>query len=41
MRGGFREYLNQSTSLMLAAGEAIGQGLMDAAVDLVVTALSG
>lgn len=41
MRGSFRDYLNESSDVLVAAGEAIGQNLMDAAVDTIVAALAG
>lgn len=40
MSGGFRDYLQESTAVLLAAGEAIRQKLVDEAVESIVRALS-
>lgn len=39
MSGVFRDYLKQSSEVLLAAGEAIRQNLVDEAVEIAVTAL--
>lgn len=40
MDGGFRDYLNESGAVLRAAADAIGQNLLDGAVESIVTALS-
>src|SRR5579864_5749202 len=40
MTGGFRDYLNESSAVLCAAGDAIGQDLLDGAVESIVAALS-
>lgn len=40
MNGGFRDYLNESGALLRAAGDDIGQDLLDGVVDSIVGALS-